>query len=423
MPLPGRLPYPGNPLKVTTAGIARAWREELAALRSRLHELRTDTAAPTTPEAEGLRRRIEMISASLADLALLPGEPEEWRREVPAVSLGSLVHLAFADGGEEACLLVGLAGPEADAAAVTPASPLGAAILGRPVGETVSYFSSGREYRVTIRRCLVPGGPGSTVAVENVPGLAGRDEEEEARLVAMAIHGLLAQGTPPEAVAVTWRLPLQGGPLELACARGGLGYRLAGESFFVQPEVRGAVAGLRALADRYDAGAYEEFLRFCGTENIVAQYLAEYTPRCLDLTPAEALAGLAGMLRGERPALFRSGPGCFWPILLTIAAPYRRLRSFLAQIQDLAPAASANRDDGVFMAPLDRLDGRACEVLFLAGAVAGALPSPGADPGEEFGLLRRAAAGARRVAVSWSAVAGGVPARPSPFASGLAKTE
>lgn len=420
MPFPGRLPYPGNPLKKTTAGIIRAWREELAALRRRLGEIRAEAGADRpVSEAEGLRRRLETISAQLAEVELLAGEPEDWRREVPEVRLGSLVQLVFEDGGERSCLLVGLAGPEAGETAITPASPLGAAILGRSVGETVSYLAGNREYRVTIRRCLVPG-ESSPANKDGAAALVGRDEEEEARRVAMAVQDLLTQGVPPDAVAVAWRLPHQGGPFELACAKGGLRYRLpGGESFFASPEVRGALAALRLLADPSDAAACAEFSRFCGAAGIPDRYLAGYAPRRLDLAPAQALAGLADALRGERPELFRSGPGRFWPILQAIAAPYRRLRSFLAEIQELASPAVLARRDGIVLTPLDRLDGRECEVLFVTGAVEGALPLPGADGAEEYNLLRRATAGARHVVVSWSTTAGGQPARPSPFAAGL----
>jgi DNA helicase-2/ATP-dependent DNA helicase PcrA len=83
------------------------------------------------------------------------------------------------------------------------------------------------------------------------------NERAQAQAVAREAEHLLAHGTPPEAICVLIDEPAaRGGPVVAAMEERGIPFHLAGPTaLFQRPEVRDAVAWLRALADPADSAA------------------------------------------------------------------------------------------------------------------------------------------------------------------------
>jgi DNA helicase-2/ATP-dependent DNA helicase PcrA len=82
------------------------------------------------------------------------------------------------------------------------------------------------------------------------PALAGyRGDIAEAVGVASSIAASIAAGTPPESIAVLYRVNVQAAALEQALEQAGVPYRLHGaKRFFDLPEVKQAVMSLRAAS-------------------------------------------------------------------------------------------------------------------------------------------------------------------------------
>ncbi len=454
------LPY--NPLKTTTAEIHRGWQQELQELQRRWHEIQAGSgeAGPTTPEAEGLQTRSRVLHDLLAEAEILEGDPSSWQSEASVVRLGSLIRLAFADGEESDFLLVGLAGPVAPDNVLTPRTPLGAAVLGRAVGDVVTYVVSAARYEVTIRRCLAPGSPDADHPRRGQRAIAmivGSDEGDEANQVAFALLDLLGMGTSPDRIAVTWRAPFQSAPLETALASGGIHYRLEGTNgFHDQPAVRGLIAIFRLAAHPDDCEAAVDALRIVArvpAEDLVSLAAEWRGPERLglpkplldspgvasllrtlddiwsegrDLSPEDALLVMRKYLLPVRPDLVRDGFDTPWRTLVRTARPYRRIGSFLAHADEIAGQSRHENSMEVRLIPLAEMGKLDLAALFLIGANEGALPYlPTGDADTitaERELFYRALAGAPQVTLSWARTIGGQLTRPSPFLAEIGET-
>ena len=458
----GRLPLPANPLKTTTVEIYRGWQDELAQLQRRWNEVQANAQIERgegTEEAEGLRLRLQGLRDLIAEAMVVGGDPASWRTEVPLVTLGSMVSVAFDDGGTDDFLFIGLAGPS-DENVLTPKTPLGAAILGRKVGEVVPYNVGETQYRVSIRRCLVPDPPVAERRSAGSRGLSilvGRDEDDEAAKVGFAVQELLKQGTSPAEVVVSWRGPYQGRPLETVFTQGGIRYRLDGtEGFYDLPVVQGILALLHLLLNQADGRALLPVLRVFthapleALESLagewrgpgqatlppalardkgvarVLQALEEIGPQAAALTPEQALIELARRLGKLRPELLRDGFLSPWGAVERATLHYNGIRSFLAHVDEVAAKSRRGARDGILLTPLDRLGNRQFNVLFLAGANEGALPllREGQDslPAERelfYGVL----AAAKVATLSWARSIGGRPAKRSRFLAEIARPE
>ncbi|WP_193608859.1 GreA/GreB family elongation factor [Nocardioides lijunqiniae] len=132
-------------MTVTTAPASiEILRERLAALRAEREEVQADSLIVATGDAADRATNVEAtIRVQLLDerIDALQTEIEESGRRQHTdgvVSVGDVVTLDLGDGPEQ--YLVGSvesAGAGVDV--VTPSSPLGSAIVGASVGETVSY--------------------------------------------------------------------------------------------------------------------------------------------------------------------------------------------------------------------------------------------------------------------------------------------
>ncbi|NLG84803.1 MAG: hypothetical protein GX493_09425, partial [Firmicutes bacterium] len=409
----GRLPLPANPLKITTREIYRGWQEELAQLQRRWNEIQANARQERgegMEEAEGLRLRLQALRDLIAEAVVIGGDPASWRTEVPVVRLGSTVEIEFEDGAKENFLFVGLAGPK-DERVLTPKTPLGAAILGRRVGERVTYTVGNATYQVVIRRCLVPGEGLLPQKRQPAPGrpridlLVGKDENEEAAKVALALIELQKEAVPPGEIVVSWRAPYQSRPLEQALAAAGIRYRLEGvEGFYDLPPIKGILALLRLLVAPADGRALFEVLhtftaapvealealarvwqgpaatplprplaRIKGVERVL-EVLRDLAPTSEKLAPHAVLTELARTIGRLRPDLVREGLLSPWHALLQASAGHTGIRSFLERAEEIAGKSRRKPKDGILLTPLDLLAGRTFQILFLTGVNEGALP-------------------------------------------------
>lgn len=414
--------FPGSlrlidPLKTTTAEIYEGWRQEAERLRKRLRILAREERADRNEsgcEAEGLRSRLRALHDLIAEAVVLEGDPETWQREAETVRLGSRITLELRDGQRE-LLFVGLAGPSASERIITPAAPLGAAVLGRRVGETVTFRAGGEEFTAAIRRCLIPGD--AAVQAEDHGRLrffAEDDELREANRVVLALSDLQRAGLPLERIAVTWRAPYQSWALEKALTAVKIPYQIDEAcSFFGQPLIAGILALLRLLLDPGDAAARAAARRAFGEAQKDPYWDEEEAAACADpvaiaagredlrdAPPVEVLRELLGALGlGGQAAPFRSP----WPGLYSAAGPHRSVRSFLAHVEEIQAARRRGDRRGLRLAPLPRLE-RGYDALFIIGANEGALPF--GDAGDilpaERALFYAAIAAAERATVSWT---------------------
>lgn len=451
----GRLPVPANPLKITTLEIYRGWQEEIAKLQRRWSEIQANARQERgegMEEAEGLRLRLQALRDLLAEAVVIEGDPASWQTEVPLVRLGSVVEVEFEDGAREDFLFVGLAGPT-DEKVLTPKTPLGAAILGRRVGERVTYTVGNTAYQVVIRRCRVPGEAPRrrrpAVGRAKINLLVGENENEEAAKVALALLDLQHEGVPTGEIVVSWRAPYQSWPLEQAFAAAGVRYRLEGvDGFYDLSPIKGILALLRLLVEPADGRALFEALhaftpapvealeglarewrgleetslprplmRVKGVERVFAT-LRDLSPSADRLAPKAALTELARSLGRLRPDLAREGFLSPWRALLQASSGHTGLRSFLGRAEEVAARSRRRPRDGIVLTPLDLLAGREFQILFLAGANEGALPllAGGQDslPAERE-LFYDVLAAAETVTLSYARNVGGRPARRSRF--------
>ncbi len=82
------------------------------------------------------------------------------------------------------------------------------------------------------------------------------NERAQAQAVAREAEHLIAEGTAPEAICVLVEGEAQGGPVAAAMEERGIPFHMSGPAaLFQRPEVRDAIAWLRALADPADSAA------------------------------------------------------------------------------------------------------------------------------------------------------------------------
>lgn len=138
------------------SGLSPAARKQLEEELAHLRHQRESAVAPTGEQAAGdsadradLLQRAEVaawLDRRIAEVTdLLAGRAHhESSRADGTLPGGTTVSLRFADGSEETFRVVSLAAEaEDDPDAVTADSPLGRALVGRAVGDTVSYRTPG----------------------------------------------------------------------------------------------------------------------------------------------------------------------------------------------------------------------------------------------------------------------------------------
>lgn len=453
---PAHFAIPTNPLKTTTAEIFHGWQEELAQLQRRWNEIKANAQAEREEgmeEAEGLRQRMQALRDLIAEAEVVGKAPETWRTEVPAVRLGSMVRLEFEDGGQEDFLFIGLAGPTSPENMLTPKTPLGAAILGRKVGEQVAYHVGAAQFHVVARKCLIPDAPAKGREQRSNGDLqvvTGQDEQDEAGQVSALIENSLKNGMPPAEIVLAWRAPYQGVYFENALAAVGIRYRFEGcESFYTIPIIRDLLALCRLLLDPSDPQYLPPALRIFshapfdvlmhlaaawqGPETTpipglltkdrgvtqVLQVLRMLSPQAGARKPVEILAEIAHQLGRLRPEMFRDGFNSPWLALLKLASNFNSLRDMLVQADEVEARSHKTSREGVVLTPLEQLGDRRFTDLYIVGANEGALPFIAKDqqetlPGERelfYGVLTVA----KKATISWSKTLGGKPAKQSRF--------
>ncbi|MCD4525577.1 GreA/GreB family elongation factor [Nocardioides sp. cx-173] len=122
--------------------------DRLAALREERDQVRAESLIVATGDAADRATNVEAtIRLQLLDerIAAVEKEIEESRRRRPTdgvVSVGDVVTLDLGDGPEK-YLIGSVETASAGVDVVTPSSPLGRAIVGTRVGETVTYKPRG----------------------------------------------------------------------------------------------------------------------------------------------------------------------------------------------------------------------------------------------------------------------------------------
>ena len=96
-------------------------------------------------ELQWVRDRIAEISQLLADLGHLRGQVTGDR-----IGVGATVDLQYQDGSQETVWLGSAGLAQNDEAVVTPSSPLGQALLGQQVGDSVDYHTPAGPQRVRV---------------------------------------------------------------------------------------------------------------------------------------------------------------------------------------------------------------------------------------------------------------------------------
>ena len=96
-------------------------------------------------ELQWVRDRIAEISQLLADLGHLRGQVTGDR-----IGVGATVDLQYQDGSQETVWLGSAGLARNDEAVVTPSSPLGQALLGHEVGDSVDYHTPAGPQRVRV---------------------------------------------------------------------------------------------------------------------------------------------------------------------------------------------------------------------------------------------------------------------------------
>lgn len=143
-------------ISATTAHRLQARIDELRSERAAALGLREEATGDTADQAVLAVRdmEVERLDAELTRLTSLLAEARVVdRRTGPADSVtpGVQVRLRFAgDGAEERYLVGTLVEQDDDVTVVTPASPLGRALLGAHVGDEVAYTAPGGPARVAV---------------------------------------------------------------------------------------------------------------------------------------------------------------------------------------------------------------------------------------------------------------------------------
>ncbi|WKD57061.1 ATP-dependent DNA helicase UvrD2 [Corynebacterium capitovis DSM 44611] len=182
------------------------------------------------------------------------------------------------------------------------------------------------------------------------------DEPTEAREVAAAIRGLIADGVPAREIAVLYRINAQSAALESALADAGIVYQVrGGEGFFHRPEIKEAIAALVRAARRDDL-----------PEDPVAVARAAFAPLGLTRNVPE------GAQARERWQTLSALVDLISDIVAGKEAA--SLVDVLRSLRQRAEAKQAPAVDGVTLASLHAAKGLEWDAVFLVGLVENTLP-------------------------------------------------
>ncbi|MER6952635.1 ATP-dependent DNA helicase UvrD2 [Streptomyces sp. NPDC000618] len=249
------------------------------------------------------------------------------------------------------------------------------------------------------------------------PGYADyTDEPAEAEGAARRIRELLGAGVPAAEIAILFRTNAQSETYEQALADLGIPYQLRGaERFFDRPEVRKAIAALRAAA------------RFGGNDTLLED--------TVDL-PSQVRAVLSGEGWTSQPPAGSGAVRERWESLaalvnlaqdFTAAQPGATLADLVAELDERANAQHAPTVQGVTLASLHSAKGLEWDVVFLVGVAEGMMPISYAKTDEQIEEERRllyvgVTRARERLHVSWAlsrSPGGRASRRPSRFLDGL----
>ncbi|MEV1062476.1 ATP-dependent DNA helicase UvrD2 [Streptomyces sp. NPDC050263] len=249
------------------------------------------------------------------------------------------------------------------------------------------------------------------------PGYADyTDEPAEAEGAARRIRDLLGAGVPAAEIAILFRTNAQSETYEQALADLGIPYQLRGaERFFDRPEVRKAIAALRAAA------------RFGGNDTLLED--------TVDL-PSQVRAVLSGEGWTAQPPAGSGAVRERWESLaalvnlaqdFTAAQPGATLADLVAELDERANAQHAPTVQGVTLASLHSAKGLEWDVVFLVGVAEGMMPISYAKTDEQIEEERRllyvgVTRARERLHVSWAlsrSPGGRASRRPSRFLDGL----
>jgi DNA helicase-2/ATP-dependent DNA helicase PcrA len=222
------------------------------------------------------------------------------------------------------------------------------------------------------------------------PSFAEYDHEPaEARAVADAVAGLIADGVPAGEIAVLFRVNAQSEVYEEALDARGITFQVrGGERFFRRAEVRAAMRALRAAAA---SDSPQDDLNTAVGEVLAGQGLSAQPP-----------GGSAARARWESlRALSELAED------LAATVPDAGLDRFVAELDARADAAHPPAVQGVTLASLHSAKGLEWDAVFVVGLVEGTLPIQYADTDagleEERRLLYVGVTRARRwLSLSWA---------------------
>ncbi len=201
------------------------------------------------------------------------------------------------------------------------------------------------------------------------------DEPAEAAGVASAVRALLSEGVRPGEMAVLFRTNAQAPAYEQSLTDAGVPYVVrGGERFFERPEVRQAVALLRAAVRSADGSApldggldawVRHLLSSAGWSAEPPRGGGATRERWESLAALVALAGemAAGEVAGERAAVTPEPQG-----------RVEGLAAFVAELEARAAAAHAPVADAVTLASLHSAKGLEWRAVFLVGLADGTVP-------------------------------------------------
>jgi transcription elongation GreA/GreB family factor len=140
-----------------SAEARRALEQELADLHAERNAVAatlgdTDSAGDTADQADELQRatQLDRVDARITEITVrLDGAAEAGPPRTDVVGLGSTAAVRFADGAQETVQIGDVAEP-LDQTLVTTDSPLGRALLGHRVGDSVSYEAPEGRTTVTV---------------------------------------------------------------------------------------------------------------------------------------------------------------------------------------------------------------------------------------------------------------------------------